>query len=162
MLPVILWNWKVITKVSYCLLLKTLSYCLINRYWVLNSKTKIKQLLPWTCKMDFNAISLTDGWKKWKETMQFYPTARINGKANNEKHKVLFFMIGEKWRDPYGFWTLWCHFLVSYGFRWVRMGNLDNTILLMPVFHKTPFLVLRFSYHSLIFLMMLSVILWNL
>ena len=31
----------------------------------------------------------------------FYPTARINGKANYERTTVLFFMIGEKWRDPY-------------------------------------------------------------
>ena len=74
----------------------------------------------------------------------FYPTARINGKANYGKYTVPFFMIGEKWRDPYGFWTLLCHFLVKYGLKWVRMGNLDNTILLMPVFCKTPFLVLRF------------------
>ena len=87
----------------------------------------------------------------------FYPTACINGKANYEKYIVLFFMIGEKWRDPYGFWTLLCHFLVKYDLKWFRMVNLENTILLMPVFRKTPFWVLRVSYHTLIFLMMLSV-----
>ena len=69
----------------------------------------------------------------------FYPTARINGKANYKKYTVLFFTIGEKWRDPYEFWTLLCHFLVKYGLRWVRMGNLDNTILLMPVSAKLHF-----------------------
>ena len=128
-------------------------------YWVLKSKTKIKQLLPRPCKMEFDAINLTDGWKKWKETMQLYPTASINGKANNEKYTVLFFMIGEKSRDRFGFWTLLYHFLVKYAFRLVRMGNLHNAILLKPVFHKTPFLVLCFSYHTLIFLITLSVIL---
>ena len=127
--------------------------------WVLKSKTKIKQLLPRPCKMEFGAINLTDGWKKWKETMQLYPTASTNGKADNGKYTVLFFMIGEKWRNRFGFWTLLHHFLVKYAFRSVRMGNLHNTILLMPVFHKTPFLVLCFSYHTLIFLMILSVIL---
>ena len=42
--------------------------------------------------MNFNAINLTDGWKKWKETMQFYFTACINRKADNEKYTVLFFI----------------------------------------------------------------------
>ena len=85
MLPVMLMKLRSYYKRSYCLLLETLSYCLINCCWVLKSKTKIKQLLPKPCKINFNAINLTDGWKKWKETMQFYSTARINGKANNEK-----------------------------------------------------------------------------
>ena len=159
MVPVMLIKLGSYYKKSYCLLLETLSHCLMNCSWVLKSKSKIKQLLSRPCKMDFDAINLTDGWKKWKGTMQLYPAAAINGKANNEKYTGLFFMVGEKWRDPFGFWTLLCHFLVKYGFRWVRMGNLHNTILLMPVFHKTPFLVLHFSYHTLIFLMMLSVIL---
>ena len=80
--------------------------------------------------------SITDGWKKWKKTMQLYPTAVINGKANNQKDTVLFFIISEKWRGPFGFWTLLCHFLVKDDFRYVRMENLHNAILLMPVFHK--------------------------
>ena len=89
--------------------------------------------------------------------MQLHPTAVINGKANNQKDAVLFFMIREKWRDPFGFWALLCHFQVKDDFRWVRMENLHNAILLMPVFHKTPLLVLCFSYHTLIiFLIMLS------
>ena len=92
-------------------------------YWVLKSKSKIKQLLHRPCKMEFDAINLTDGWTKWKETMQLHLTASINGKADNEKYTVLFFMIGEKWRDRFGFWNLLHHFLVKYAFRSVRMGN---------------------------------------
>ena len=48
--------------------------------------------------------------------MQLYPTAVINGKANNQKDTVLFFIISEKWRGPFGFWTLLCHFLVKDDF----------------------------------------------
>ena len=157
MLPVVLMKLRSYHKRSYCLLLETLSYCLINCYWVLKSKTKIKQLLLRLCKMDFNAINLQMDGRNGRRLCRFVPL-QVNGKADNENYTVLLFAIGEKWKNPYGFWTLLCHFFVKYGLRWVRMGYLDNSILLMPVFRKTPFLVLRFSNHTLIFLM-LSVIL---
>ena len=45
-------------------------------------------------------------------------------------------------------------------FEWFWMGSLDKNIQLMPKLLKAPFLVLHFSYYTLItFLMMLSVIL---
>ena len=51
-------------------------------------------------------------------------------------------------------------FLVIGSFEWFRMGSLHKNIQLMPKFLKTLFLVLHFSYYTLmIFLMMLSVIL---
>ena len=50
-------------------------------------------------------------------------------------------------------------FLVIGSFKWFWMGNLHEIIQLMLEFLKGPFLVLHFSYYTLItFLMMLSVI----
>ena len=51
-------------------------------------------------------------------------------------------------------------FSVIGSFEWFRMGSLHKNIQLMPKFLKALFLVLHFSYYTLmIFLMMLSVIL---
>ena len=51
-------------------------------------------------------------------------------------------------------------FSVIGGFGWFWMGNLHKNIQLMLEFLKAPFLVLHFSYYTLmIFLMMLSIIL---
>ena len=130
----------------------------MNCYLVLKSKLRLNSYCQGTVKWILMQ-SITDGWKKWKETMQLYLTAVINGKANNQKDTVLFFIISEKWRGPFGFWTLLCHFLVKDDFRYIRMENLHNAILLMPVFHKL-LLVLCFSYQTLIiFLIVLSAIL---
>ena len=107
----------------------------MNCYLVLKSKLRLNSYSQGTVKWILMQ-SIIDGWKKWKETMQLYPTAVINGKANNQKDIVLFFIISEKWTGPFGFWTLLCHFLGKDDFRYVRMENLHNAILLMPVFHK--------------------------
>ena len=56
--------------------------------------------------------------------------------------------------------ALFLLFLVIDGFKWFWMGSLHKNIQLMLEFLSGPFLVLHFSYYTLIiFLMMLSVIL---
>ena len=56
--------------------------------------------------------------------------------------------------------ALFLLFSVIDGFEWFWMGNLQKNIQLMLEFLKAPFLVLQFSYYTLMtFLMMLSVIL---
>ena len=56
--------------------------------------------------------------------------------------------------------ALFLFFSVIGGFGWFWMENLHKNIQLMPEFLKGPFLVLHFSYYTLLtFLMMLSVIL---
>ena len=56
--------------------------------------------------------------------------------------------------------TLFLLFSVIGGFWWFWMGNLHKNIQLMLEFFGGPFLVLHFSYYTLMsFLMMLSVIL---
>ena len=55
--------------------------------------------------------------------------------------------------------ALFCLFWVIGGFKWFSMGNLHNNIQLMLEFLRFPFLVLYFSYYTLMtVLMMLSVI----
>ena len=56
--------------------------------------------------------------------------------------------------------VLYLLFLIKDIFRWFCMGSLHKNIQLMLEFFKAPFLVLHFSYYTLMtFLMMLSVIL---
>ena len=56
--------------------------------------------------------------------------------------------------------ALFLFFSVIDRFEWFYMGNLHKNIQLMMEFLKVPFLVLYFSYYTLIaFLMMLPVIL---
>ena len=67
-------------------------------------------------------------------------------------------------RKSYGFQVrylaLFLLFSVIDGFKWFWMRSLHKNIQLMLEFFKTPFLVLHFSYYTLItFLMVLSVIL---
>ena len=58
------------------------------------------------------------------------------------------------------FLALFLLFSVIYGFKWFRKGSPHKNIQLMLEFFKAPFLVLHFSYYTLMsFLMMLSVIL---
>ena len=51
--------------------------------------------------MDFNAPNLAAIWKKWKQTMEFYLTAMMKGKTEEEKYSVFQFMIGEQGRDVF-------------------------------------------------------------
>ena len=52
-------------------------------------------------------------------------------------------------------------FSLIYGFGWLGMGNLYKNIQLMLEFHKGPFLVLHFSYYTLMnFLMMSEILLY--
>ena len=56
--------------------------------------------------------------------------------------------------------VLYLLFLIKDVFRWFCMGSLHKNTQLMLEFFKAPFLVLHFSYYTLMtFLMMLSVIL---
>ena len=56
--------------------------------------------------------------------------------------------------------ALFLLFSVIDNFRWFWMGKIHKNIQLMLEFLKTPFVVLHFSYHTLMtFLMMLSIIL---
>ena len=58
------------------------------------------------------------------------------------------------------YFALFLLFSVIDGFEWFWMGSLHKNIQLMLEFHKASFLVLHFSYYTLMtFLMMLSVIL---
>ena len=60
------------------------------------------------------------------------------------------------------YFALSLHFLVIEGFEWFSMESLHTNIQLILEFLKAPFFVLHFSCNTLmIFLMMLSVILWS-
>ena len=45
--------------------------------------------------MDFNAPNLAATWKKWKQNMEFYLTAMMKGKTEEEKYSVFLFLIGD-------------------------------------------------------------------
>ena len=47
--------------------------------------------------MNFNSSKAT--WKKWRQNIQFYLTARMRGKTEEEKYSVLLFLIGKQGRD---------------------------------------------------------------
>ena len=51
--------------------------------------------------MDFNAPNLAATWKKWKQNMEFYLTAMMKGKTEEEKYSVFLFLIGEQGRDVF-------------------------------------------------------------
>ena len=55
--------------------------------------------------------------------------------------------------------ALFLLFSVKGGFRWFWMGNLHKNIQLMLEFFRTPFLVLHFSFCTLMTLLMLTVML---
>ena len=42
-------------------------------------------LLPKPREMDFNSSNLAASWKKWRQNMEFYLTAMMRGKAEEEK-----------------------------------------------------------------------------
>ena len=49
--------------------------------------------------MDFNSSNLAASWKKWRQNMEFYLTAMMRGKTEEEKYSVFLFLIGEKGKD---------------------------------------------------------------
>ena len=49
--------------------------------------------------MDFNSSNLAATWKKWRQNMEFYLTAMMRGKTEEEKYSVFLFLIGEQGRD---------------------------------------------------------------
>ena len=49
--------------------------------------------------MDFNSSKLAATWKKWRQNMEFYLTAMVRGKSEEEKYSVFLFLIGEQGRD---------------------------------------------------------------
>ena len=59
----------------------------------------MENLLPKPREMDFNASNLAATWKKWKQNMEFYLTAVMRGKSEEEKYSVFLFLIGEQGRD---------------------------------------------------------------
>ena len=59
----------------------------------------MENLLPKPREMDFNAPNLAATWKKWKQNMEFYLTAVMRGKSEEEKYSVFLFLIGEQGRD---------------------------------------------------------------
>ena len=61
----------------------------------------MEHLLPKPREMDFNAPNLAATWKKWKQNMEFYLTAMMKGKTEEEKYSVFLFLIGEQGRDVF-------------------------------------------------------------
>ena len=49
--------------------------------------------------MDFNSSNPAATWKKWRQNMEFYLTAMMRGKTEEEKYSVFLFLIGEQGRD---------------------------------------------------------------
>ena len=58
-------------------------------------------LLPKPREMDFNATNLAVTWKKGKQNMEFYLTALMRTKSEEEKYSVFLFLIGQQGRDIY-------------------------------------------------------------
>ena len=56
-------------------------------------------LLPKPREMDFNATNLAVTWKKWKQNMEFYLTALMRTKSEEEKYSVFLFLTGQQGRD---------------------------------------------------------------
>ena len=49
--------------------------------------------------MDFSLSNLAATWKKWRQNMEFYLTAMMREKTEEEKYSVFLFLIGEQGRD---------------------------------------------------------------
>ena len=56
-------------------------------------------LLPKPREMDFNSSNLAATWKRWRQNMEFYLTAMMRGKTEEEKYSVFLFLIGEQGRN---------------------------------------------------------------
>ena len=52
--------------------------------------------------------------EKWNQNMEFYLTAVVRGKAEEEKYSVLLFLIGERERDVFNTMT------------WEKKGNAEG------------------------------------
>ena len=58
-------------------------------------RNKMDNLLPKPREMDFNSSNLAATWKTWRQNMEFYLTAMMREKTEEEKCSVLLFLIGE-------------------------------------------------------------------
>ena len=56
-------------------------------------------LLPKPREMDFNSSNLAAKWKKWRQNMEFYLTAMMRRKTEEDKFSVFLFLIREQGRD---------------------------------------------------------------
>ena len=54
------------------------------------------EFLPKGREMNFNAPNLAATWKKWKQTMNFYLTARMGNKSEEQKYSAFLFLLGEQ------------------------------------------------------------------
>ena len=66
---------------------------------MVTQRIKTDNLLPKPREMDFNSSNLAATWKKWRQNMEFYLTAMMRGKTEEEKYSVFLFLIGEQGRD---------------------------------------------------------------
>ena len=55
--------------------------------------------LPKPREMGFTSSNLVATWKKWRQSMEFYLTAMMRRKTEEEKYSVFLFLIGEQGRD---------------------------------------------------------------
>ena len=62
---------------------------------VATQRIKTDNLLPKPREMDFNSSNLAATWKKWRQNMEFYLTAMMRGKTEEEKYSVFLFLTGE-------------------------------------------------------------------
>ena len=56
-------------------------------------------LLPKPREINFNSLNLAAIWKKWRQNVEFYLTAMMREKTEEEKYSVFLFLIGEQGRD---------------------------------------------------------------
>ena len=56
-------------------------------------------LLPKPREINFNSLNLAAIWKKWRQNVEFYLTAMMREKTEEEKYSVFLFLIAEQGRD---------------------------------------------------------------
>ena len=61
--------------------------------------------LPKPDEMNFNSSNLEETWNKWIKNMNFYLTATVKAKSDEEKYCAFLFLIGERGREIYSNWT---------------------------------------------------------
>ena len=66
---------------------------------VVTQRNKTDNLLAKPREMGFNSSNLAARWKKWRQNMEFYLTAMMRGKTEEEKYSVFLFLIGEHGKD---------------------------------------------------------------
>ena len=62
---------------------------------VVTQRNKTDNLLAKPREMGFNSSNLAARWKKWRQNMEFYLTAMMRGKTEEEKYSVFLFLTGE-------------------------------------------------------------------